>query len=111
MSGRKRNHYESENSYSQTQTYTQSGTEYSRTEDYSESEATDITVTAREKSVLNDSSSSASTIINTMNPKSMAQSQALTTVTAISRKSNDDRLEPDTILAGPSKADGTLRSR
>lgn len=61
---------------------------------------------------MNESVSSASTIIKRapMGQASMAYSQALTTVTAISKKSTH-ALEPDSILAGPSTAHGTLKSR
>ena len=59
-----------------------------------------------------DSASSASTIIKRAPTQaSMAYSQALTTVTAISNP-RTQALEPDSILAGPSTAGpGTLKSR
>ena len=43
LSGRKRNHYESESYVSQSYTQTNSQSQYTRTEDYTESDATEIT--------------------------------------------------------------------
>ena len=116
ISGRKRNHDESEytetysQSYSQTQTndHSEMNTAYSDTE----TEHTEDTVKERSDS---ESVSDASTIINNTLAKraptqaSVMASQALTNVTALSKKSLN-HMEPDSVL-GASTAHGTLKGR
>ena len=113
FSGRKRTRDESDyteteysesysQSYSQTQTAQTSESQYS-----DDSQSTVIENKAADSEEL--SESDASTIVERTKHQSMMQSQALTNVTALSKKSLNQN-EPDSILAA-STAIGTLKGR
>jgi len=112
VSGRKRTRDESEyteTEYSESYSQSYSQTQTAQTSESQYSDNSQSTVIENKAPDSDESESDASTIVERTKHQSMMQSQALTNVTALSKKSLNQN-EPDSILAA-STAIGTLKGR